>query len=49
MLLNAIKELLGQLKGLYNGLVGDDKTSFAPLEQIYNYYVGKCEALAVGQ
>ena len=41
--LNAIIEILGQLKELHGGLEGEDAASFAPLEDIYDYYVAKCE------
>ena len=41
--LNAIIEILGQLKELHDGLEGEDAASFAPLEDIYDYYVAKCE------
>lgn len=43
--LNAISEILAQLKALYQGLDASDAASFVPLESIYNYYVSKCEQL----
>ena len=43
--LNAISETLEQLKESHKGLDTSDAASFAPLENIYNYYVEKCEQL----
>ncbi len=43
--LNLIKELLVEIEALYGNLEGENKTSFAPFEQTYNYYVEKCEEL----
>lgn len=43
--LNAISEILAQLKELHTGLDDSDLASFEPLEGIYNYYVEKCEQL----
>lgn len=43
--LNAISEILAQLKELHKGLDASDAASFEPLESIYNYYVSKCEQL----
>ena len=43
--LNAISETLEQLKENHKGLDTSDAASFAPLENIYNYYVEKCEQL----
>ena len=43
--LNSIREILDQLKELHKDLVGEDETSFAVLEDIYGYYVDKCEKL----
>lgn len=43
--LNSIREILSQIKELYEALEGEDETSFAQLEEIYLYYVEKCELL----
>lgn len=43
--LTSIREILSQLKTLYNELKGEDKASFEPLESAYLYYVEKCEKI----
>ncbi|MBE6585025.1 MAG: hypothetical protein E7645_00700 [Ruminococcaceae bacterium] len=47
--MNAIKEILGQIQALHDGLKNEDVDSFAALEDIYQYYIGKCEQLVVTQ
>lgn len=43
--LTSIREILSELKTLYNELEGEDKASFEPLESAYLYYVEKCEKI----
>ena len=43
--LSSVREILGQLKALYEKLDGADKESFEPLEEAYLYYVEKCEKI----
>ncbi len=43
--LDSLKAVLNQIQLLYVDLSGDDKTSFAYLEEAYGYYIDKCEAL----
>ncbi|MBE6634764.1 MAG: hypothetical protein E7617_01000 [Ruminococcaceae bacterium] len=44
--LNQIRSLLSELKAAYSALEGEDKASFLDLEQVYEYYVEKCENIA---
>ncbi len=38
-----VKNTLSQLKESYRGLSGEDKASFSCLEELYSFYVEKCE------
>ena len=46
--LSTLNSVLAELTSLYQALAGEDKTSFADMEQAYADYIAKCQALING-